>query len=66
MIINQSSQSSFKNPQILSRDSEKINLLVSKVATFVVPHVPLGPEALSAALWALERPLIDMDPHVNA
>lgn len=39
---------------------------VSKVTTFVVPHVSLGPETLSAALWALERPLIDVDPHVNA
>ena len=32
----------------------------------MVSHVPLGPEALSAALWALERPLVDMDPHMNA
>ena len=36
------------------------------MASLVVSHVPLGPEALSAALWALERPLVDMDPHVNA
>lgn len=32
----------------------------------MVSHVSLGPEALPAALWALERPLVDMDPHMNA
>ena len=32
----------------------------------MVSHVPLGPEALAAALWTLEGPLVDVDPHVNA
>ena len=32
----------------------------------MVSHVALGPEALAAPLWALEGPLVDMDPHVNA
>ena len=44
----------------------KINLLISKVATLVVSHVAFGPETLSTALWALEGPLVNMDPHVNA
>ena len=44
----------------------KINLLVSKVATFVVSHVTFGPETLSTTLWAFEGSLIGMDSHVNA
>ena len=36
------------------------------MASFVVPHVSLGPEALPAALRALEGALIVMDPHMDA
>ena len=32
----------------------------------MVTHVPLGPEALTASLRALEGSLVDMDPHVDA
>ena len=43
-----------------------MHLLFSKVATLMVSHVPLGPEALAAALRALERPLVDVDSHMNS
>ena len=36
------------------------------MASFVVPHISLGPEALPAALRALEGALIVMDPHMDA
>ena len=36
------------------------------MASLVVTHVSLGPEALAAALWALEGALVDVDAHVNA
>ena len=36
------------------------------MASLVVTHVTLGPEALAAALWALEGTFVDMDPHMNA
>ena len=34
--------------------------------SLVVTHVAFGPEALAAALWALEWTLVLMDPHVDA
>ena len=36
------------------------------MTSLVVSHVSFCPEALATALWTLERPLVDMDPHVNA
>ena len=32
----------------------------------MVTHVALGAETLTAALWALEGSLIDVDPHMDA
>ena len=40
-------------------------LLLSKVATLVVPHVSLGAEALSTVLWARKRPFIFVNSNVN-
>ena len=34
--------------------------------SLVVTHVAFGPEALAAALWTLEGPLVLMDPLVDA
>ena len=42
------------------------DLLVSKVPALMVPHVALGPEALAAALRAVEGPLVGVDPLVDA
>ena len=42
------------------------DLLVSEVASLVVSHVTLGPEALAASLWAVEGALVDMDALVDA
>ena len=50
----------------LIKIGEEIDLLVPEVASLVVTHVPLGPEALPASLWALKGSLIDMNPHVDA
>ena len=43
-----------------------MDLLVSKVTSLVIKHVSLGPKALTAALWAWEWSLVDMDPLVDA
>ena len=32
----------------------------------MISHVAFGPEALSTPLWALEGPLIGMNPHVDS
>ena len=32
----------------------------------MISHVAFGPEALSTPLWALEGPLISMNPHVDS
>ena len=40
-------------------------LLVSKVTSFVVLHISLGPEALSTALGAWKRTLVSVDPLVD-
>ena len=42
------------------------HLLISKVASFMISHVAFGPEALSTPLWALEGPLISMNPHMDS
>ena len=47
------------------RDEEN-DLLVSKVASLVVSHITLGPEALTASLWAVEGSLVDMDALMDA
>ena len=43
----------------------KRHLLIPKVATLVVKHIPLCPEALTAALWTRVRPPILVDSGVN-
>ena len=40
-------------------------LLVSKVAALVITHVPLRPEALTAALGTRIGPLILVNPHMD-
>jgi len=42
------------------------DLLVSKVPALMVTHVALGPEALAAALRAVEGPLVGVDPLMDA
>ena len=49
----------------VARLRESLYLLDGVVASKVVHHVALGAEALAAALRALERPVVVVDPHVH-
>ena len=68
-----SAKSRCKHPQeVLNNRASKTSkllkskyLLVSKVASFVVTHVSLCPEALTAALWTRIGPLILVNPDMD-
>ena len=43
-----------------------LDLLISEVASLVISHISFRAETLATFLWALERALVVVDPHVDA